>query len=120
MYPSPTPGVFRIKPRRVSAAAINSKPVKTFEFVVYGQSFVSVKLELERMPPKAVAKATLSPPDLFGTFRGSILRTLVSPPAGELQFTAGDKFKVIVKNNPGTALETDVGPGNALPLEITP
>jgi hypothetical protein len=119
MYPSPRPGVFRVRPRQVSAAVVNAKPVHAFEFVVYGQSFVNVELKLKRVHPVVGAYARLSVPHLFGTFRGSMLRTIVSPPQGEPNFTAGNKYQVIVLNQPGTGSEEDVGPGTQYLLEIT-
>lgn len=109
-YPSPKPGVFRFRPRKVKGGK------GKFEFVVYGQSLVNVKLELKRQSDAATAN--LDQVHLFGTFRGSVLRTLATPPGAEVTFTAGDKYQVIVTNLPGTALAMDVGPGANRLLEI--
>jgi hypothetical protein len=119
MYPSPKPGTFRVRPWRVSATEVNAKPVKAFELVVYGQSFVQVDLRLRRISDSQVAKLSFAIPP-FGTFRGSILRAVVSPPQGEAQFNANDNYHVVVLNLPGTTLESDVGPGAARPLVIAP
>jgi hypothetical protein len=115
-YPSPRPGIFRIRPRRISVAEITNN---AFEFVVYGQSFVNTKLTLKRTSDGA--EANLTHEHLIGTFRGSVLRAVVRPPGGMGSFSAGEKYRVVVMNNPGAGppYEEDVGGGAALLLEIT-
>ncbi len=100
-YPSPSPGIFRFRPHAISAAA---KTTKSFELVVFGQSFVDAKLELVRKADGAMAPSAHE--FRIGTFRCTILRAIFSPIAADGMWKPNDKFEVRVINNPGaTGLE---------------
>jgi hypothetical protein len=120
-YPTPQPAVFRFRPREVSAMAVNSKSVHAFELVVYGKSFVDVELSLERVKPVKNPSdyAKLSIPTPLGTFRASVLRTVVSPPASEAVFKSGDEYRVRVVNQAGkSSWKDDVSPPADKTLKI--
>jgi len=112
MYPTPKPGVFRARPTHPPAGA-------SFEFVVFGQSFVNVQLQLKRILPAAPpAVAQLSPPNAFGTFRACGLQTVASPPTGEPAFVSGHKYQIVVMSPANTPSAVDVGPGPNYPVII--
>ena len=111
-YPDPKPGVFRIRPRRVRLA----KAQQPFEFVVFGQSLIEGRCDLEllRVTPAnpANVRLDLSQPVVIGTLRGSKMRTVVSE-LPTFPFAVGQQFQVIVR-----VAGTDYGPKNNLLLEI--
>jgi len=93
-YPSPAPGIFRYQPHSVSAAVINAKASKSFEVVVFGQSFLDVELHLIRT--RDGLEAPQSSFFVVGTFRCTIVRAVFSPVPPDAGFNAGDIFRVRV------------------------
>jgi hypothetical protein len=102
-YPSPTPGVYRIRPRTSTRQEIQAAG-ENLEIVITGKSFA-------RDPDPTVKVRRLSDgkewgtskTELFGTFRCSRIRTVVVPRPTENTILAGD-YQVMVINN-GQVLE---------------
>ena len=101
-YPTPAPGIFRYRPKTISAAEINAKNVVTFEVVVFGQSFLDAELHLIRQGDNK--EAVLTNPFVLGTYRCSIVRAVVSPVQGDNgKFRANDEFTIRIITSPNTA-----------------
>ena len=88
-YPAPTPQVFRFRPRK--AAAADGK----FELNVFGQSF-SRDAQVKLKSKSGGADLTVKGHRVFGTFRCSQARAVVTP-------GAAGTYIVQIQNSPGAA-----------------
>jgi hypothetical protein len=108
-YPSPKPGIYRVRPERAYRKAIKDAGEK-LEVVITGKSFrrgqqhratvIIERLKPEVPPnPREVDKSETVPSDLYGTFRCSRLVVRLAPLGTETEIMAAD-YRVVVENGP--------------------
>lgn len=101
-YPSPKPGIYRVRPERASRKAIKDAGEK-LEIVITGKSFRRgqqnrATVVIERLKSDgSLDVAENVPSELYGTFRCSRLVVRLAPFGTEQEIMAAD-YKVVVEN----------------------
>jgi hypothetical protein len=97
-YPSPTPGVYRVRPRKATRTEIAAAGEK-LEIVVTAKSLARDPDPTVKVRRLSDAKEwSASKPELFGTFRCSRVRAVVVPRDTETTIATGG-YQVLVINN---------------------
>jgi hypothetical protein len=98
MYPAPDPHIYRIRPRRVRKSDLKPGKERT-ELVVTGRSLCPDPEPIVLVKRLSDGATWELGTNLFGTFRCSRLRAVLTPRDGDGGEIAAGFYNVIVRNN---------------------